>query len=364
MARRVRVAATLLAVLMAPCRAAEPTTAVPADFAAFRQDISPQVAACVGWPATKWTHIEPAVHALALRHAAALAPLDAAARVKTLAAVADFIDRRRAAAAGITVFGPGRTVLGLLDPDRGLDPKQITAIATAYGGTPVIVKKDGDEETIAGLADAFLAAVRDAAAAPAPATIVVLGHGLPTEIQSYSIRYERLAAALLAGAGAGQGTAIDLGHVVIVCDDCFSADFLVNLLAAIETGCRDRGLALVSQPVCVAGTNHGRVGFAEVAGKFVPHFWKDVLELYFVRRPRPREVVLRNIFENVDYMMYSHGRAPILDGTAITGWRLVDPNAVQDPVTFVPLDDQGRAELRAILGLPADAPIDSWLDVG
>jgi hypothetical protein len=63
-------------------------------------------------------------------------------------------------------------------------------------------------------------------------------------------------------------------------------------------------------------------------------------------------------------MMYSHGRAPILDGTAITGWRLVDPNAVQDPVTFVPLDDQGRAELRAILGLPADAPIDSWLDVG
>jgi hypothetical protein len=369
--RRVRVAAALLVALAAPGRAAEPDAAIPATLVAFQQDLSPRVAAAVGWPARKWTHIEPAVHALALRQAASLARLDPAARVRTLAALAEFIDRRRAAAAEIPVLGPGRAVLGLLDPNPDLDPKMVTVIASAYEATPVVFKKDAADETIAGVAAAFLAAVADAAAAPTPATIVVLGHGLPTEIQSYAIRHERLADALLEGAarrpaaaGAGPGTTIDLGHLVLVCDDCFSADFLVNLLTDVETRCRDRGLTLVSQPACVAGTNHGRVGFADVAGKFVPHFWKDVIELYFIRRPRPRAVLLRNIFENVDFMMYGYGRTPILDGATITGWRLVDPDAVQDPVTFVPLDEPGRAELRTILGLPADAPLDSWLDVG
>ena len=324
--------AALLAALAAPGHAAEPATAIPKNFADFQRDTSPQVAALVGWPAKKWVQIEPAVHALALRHAAALAPLDTPARVKTLAALAGFIDRRRAEAAENPVLAPGRTVIGLLDPDRGLDPKEITAIATAYGSTPTVFKKNAADETIAGVADAFLAAVGDAAATSTPATIIVLGHGLPTEIQSYSIRFERLADALLAGAarrpaaaGTGEPRAIDLGHVVLICDDCFSADF---------------------------------------HEKFVPHFWKDVVELYFVRRPRPERIVLGNIFENVDHMMYGYGRAPIFDGGTVTGWRLVDPALVQDPVTFVPLDEPARAELRTILDLPVDSPIDSWLDVG
>jgi hypothetical protein len=363
--------AALLAALAAPGHAAEPATAIPKNFADFQRDTSPQVAALVGWPAKKWVQIEPAVHALALRHAAALAPLDTPARVKTLAALAGFIDRRRAAAAENPVLAPGRTVIGLLDPDRGLDPKEITAIATAYGSTPTVFKKNAADETIAGVADAFLAAVGDAAAASTPATIIVLGHGLPTEIQSYSIRFERLTDALLAGAarrpaaaGTGEPKAIDLGHVVLICDDCFSADFLVNLLTAIETRCRDGGLTLASPPACIAGTNHGRVGFADFHEKFVPHFWKDVVELYFVRRPRPERIVLGNIFENVDHMMYGYGRAPIFDGGTVTGWRLVDPALVQDPVTFVPLDEPARSELRTILDLPVDSPIDSWLDVG
>ena len=291
--------------------------------------------------------------------------------MQTLAALAGFIDRQRAATAKTPVFAPGRAVIGLLDPDRGLDPKEITALATAYGCSSTVYKKDADGETIAGVADAFLAAVRAAAAAPTPTTIVVLGHGLPTEIQSYAIRFERLADALLDGAihrlpaaGAGKGRAIDFGHIVLICDDCFSADFLVNLLTALETRCRDRGLTLASLPTCVAGTNHGRVGFADFAAKFVPHFWKDVVELYFIRRPRPERIVLGNIFENVDHMMYGYGRAPIFEGGTINGWRLVDPAAVQDPVTFVPLDPAARAELRTLLGLPADAPLETWLDIG
>jgi len=365
---RVTVAAFLLAALTASGQAAE---TAPPDFAAFQRDTSPQVAAIVGWPAKKWAQIEPAVYALSLRHTATLAPLDAAARVQTLTALAGFIDRRRAVAAKTPVFAPGRAVIGLLDPDRGLDPKEITALATAYDCSSTVYKKDADGETIAGVADAFLAAVRDAAAASTPTTIVVLGHGLPTEIQSYAIRFERLADALLDGAArrpptarAGEGRAIDLGHIVLICDDCFSADFLVNLLTAIETRCRDGKLTLASPPTCVAGTNHGRVGFADFAEKFVPHFWKDVVELYFIRRPRPERIVLGNIFENVDHMMYGYGRAPIFEGGTIKGWRLVDPAAVQDPVTFVPLDDAARAELRTLLGLPADAPLEAWLDIG
>ena len=360
---RITIAACLLATLTPLGQAAAPA---PPDFATFQRDTSPQVAALVGWPAKKWAQIEPAVYALSLRHAAALAPLDAVARVQTLAALAGFVDRRRAATAKTPVFAPGRAVIGLLDPDRGLDPKEITALATAYGCASTIYKKDAAGETIAGVADAFLAAVRDAAAAPTPTTIVVLGHGLPTEIQSYAIRFERLADALLDGttARAGQGGPADLGDVVLVCDDCFSADFSINLLGCIEARGRDRGLTLGSLPVCIAGTNRDRYGIADVGEKFVPHFWKDVIELYYVRRPRPEAIVLRNFFENVDNMMYGYGRAPIMAGTTIAGWRLIDPALVQDPVVFVPLDDAEVAELRGILGLDADAPLPRWLDIG
>ena len=48
----------------------------------------------------------------------------------------------------------------------------------------------------------------------------------------------------------------------------------------------------------------------------------------------------------------------------MTGYTLVDPALVQDPVVFVPLDDADLTTLRKTLGLPADAPLARWLDVG
>jgi hypothetical protein len=75
-------------------------------------------------------------------------------------------------------------------------------------------------------------------------------------------------------------------------------------------------------------------------------------------------VVLRHFFENVDNMMYGYGRVPIMQGTTITGWNLVEPALVQDPVVFVPLEDDDVTALRAILGLDAAAPLPRWLDVG
>ena len=344
-----------------------PAPAIPADLADFQRDVSPAILARNPFPARRWRQIEPAVHRLALAHADRLAALDDAARSATIAALAGFIDARRTDAGPVPVLAPGREVIGLLDPARGLDPKEITTIAAAYGCGPVTVfKKDDAHETLDSVAAEFLAAVRAAAAAGTPASVIVLGHGLPTEIQSYHIPVGRLADAILDGAAdaAGQDGAIDLGRLVIVCDDCFSADFLANLCGALETGCGTRGRAIRSLPVCIAGTGHGRVGRADVGEKFVPHFWRDVIELYVVRRPHPPAVTLRHFLENVDNMMYGYGRAPIVEGADVVGWRMVDPELVQDPVMIVPLDGEHVAELRRILGLPADAALPLWLEIG
>jgi len=341
------------------------TAAIPADLPSFQRDVSPAILAARPCEAKHWRQIEPAVQHLALQHADRLAALDDDARTATLAKLADFIDRARTAARDRPVLAAGRHVIGLLDPDKGLGPKEVTTIAEAYGGTTRVFKKDEAGETLESVGDAFLAAVRDAVAGTGPVTVVVLGHGLPTEIQSYHIRFERVADALIEGAAQrGGGTTVDLGGLVLVCDDCFSADFSINLLDCIETRCKDRGLSLASLPVCIAGTNRDRYGLADFGAQFVPHFWKDVVELYYVRRPRPKGVVLRNFFENVDNMMYGYGRVPIMQGTTVTGWNLVDPALVQDPVVFVPLTDEEREELRTILGLPADAPLPHWLDIG
>ena len=338
---------------------------IPTDLPTFQRDVSPAILAARPCDAKHWRQIEPAVHHLALEHADRLAALDDDARTATLAKFAGFIDGVRKKAAGRPVLASGRTVIGLLDPATGLGPKEITTIAESYGGTTQVFKKDEDGETLDSVADAFLAAIRDATAGPTPTTIVVLGHGLPTEIQSYHIRFGRVADALIEGAARrGSGKEVDLRNVVLICDDCFSADFSINLLGCIEARCRDRDLTLASLPVCIAGTNRDRFGIADVGEKFVPHFWKDVIELFYVRRPRPDAVTLRDFFENIDNMMYGYGRAPIVQGTQVTGYRLVDPELCQDPVIFAPLDASALTKLREILGLPAGTPLPRILDIG
>ena len=176
----------------------------------------------------------------------------------------------------------------------------------------------------------------------------------------------RFGAALLDGAASRRGArpGIDLGHLVLVFDDCYSADFSLNLAAALKRGSSERRLPLVSLPYLIAGTNRDCVGHADFGEKFVPHFWRDVIELFYVRRPRPARITLRDFFEKVDNMMYGYGRAPQVDGNGAVTYRLVDPKLCQDPVVFVPLDDQDLAKLRAILGLSADTPLPRLLDIG
>jgi len=335
-----------------------------ADLAAFQRELSPAVATALGATAKHYRQIEPSLYFLAKPHAARLAVLPRDERIATLVNLARFIDAKRDAAAATVVIGKGRDMIGLLDPDRGLDPKEITTIAAAYGASPTVFKRVGDGETIASVADAFLAAVSRAARGTAPTTIVVLGHGLPEEIQSYAIPCGRLADALLPSAEAAAGTAVDLSRLVLICDDCYSADFSLNLAAALEEKCRGRSLTLASLPVMIAGTNRDCVGHADFGEKFVPHFWKDVIELFYVRRPRPEAITLRDFFEKVDNMMYGYGRAATVQNDGTVTYRLVDPALCQDPVVFAPLSADDLATLRTILGLPDDAPLPRVLDVG
>jgi hypothetical protein len=137
-----------------------------------------------------------------------------------------------------------------------------------------------------------------------------------------------------------------------------------DLAAAIERGAARRGSEVAALPTCIAGTNRDRYGIADFGEKFVPHFWKDVIELYYVRKPLPESIVLADLFEAVDNMMYGYGRAPVVEGGKVTGYRLVNPDLVQDPVVFVSLDDEDLAALRTILGLPADAPLPRLFDIG
>ena len=356
--------------------------AAAAAFAAFSRDDSPLIRDRLEATDREYRQIEPSLWLLATRHAAALAPLEPTDRIETLARLADFILRMRDKHAADVVVGEGRSVIGLLDPDRGLDPKEITTIAGAYDAEATVWKQGQGgptgPDTKQATATGFLAAVQKAASESKPTTVVVLGHGLPEEIQSYSIPCEQLAAAILGGAkqgdakqgdakqgaGAAAPAGIDLSHLTIICDDCFSADFLENLGAALERGSLRRGGPLVALPTCLAGTNRDRYGIADVGEKFVPHFWKTCVELYFVRRPLPPAITLADFFGPVDWMMYGYGRAPIVMEGKVTGHRLVNPDLVQDPVVFVSLDDDELAELRTILALPADAPLPRLFDIG
>ena len=351
---------TLILCWMAGANAAD----FPKDFAAFQAELSPAISAKLEATPKHYRQIEPSLYYLCMAHAERLAALPDGPRIDAIVKLAAFIDRKRDATGDLVVIGTDRTVIGLLDPARGLEPKEITTIAKAYGAKPTVFKQDAATQSIPQVAADFLTAVAAAASGRTPTTIVVLGHGLPGEIQSYSIPFGRLADALIDGAGTTPGKPFNLDHLAIICDDCYSADFLTNLGTAVEGRCRDRKMSLGSLPIMIAGTNRDRVGHADFGEKFVPHFWKDVIELFYVRRPRPDAITLRDFFENIDNMMYGYGRAPIVKGTQVTGYRLVDPELCQDPVFFVPLSDADLVELRTILGLPADAPLPRFLDIG
>lgn len=335
-----------------------------ADFASFQEHDSPAIAQALPLSSKQYRQIEPSLYHLTEQHAEALAGLPVDQRQDRLLKLATFIEAKRKAVAATQVIGPGQTLIGLLDPDHGLDPREISALAQAYRCTATIFKKTEPTQTLAEVGDAFLAAVA-AAAHPGsgPTTVIVLGHGLPEEIQSYHIPVTRLAKTLVAAAAATDSD-VDLGQLTIICDDCYSADFMINLGRQITQSCNERSLALKRLPILIAGTNRDCVGHADVGLKFVPHFWRNVIELFYIRKPRPEAITLGDFLEKVDNMMYGYGRRPIIQGSRVVGYQLLDPKMVQDPVVFVPLNETEQATLRTLLGIGETTPCDSFLDIG
>jgi hypothetical protein len=272
--------------------------------------------------------------------------------------LAQFVVGLRDRAKGRIVLGPGVDVVALLDPARGLDPKQITTLAEAYGTVAAVAKQEGSQ-TLKDVGDDFLSAVSQRALAASPATMIVLGHGLPLEIQSYGIPVARLADALMPADAASH----DLSHLTLIFDDCYSADFCLALTGELEKRAT-AAKPLVSAPAMIAGTSRCRVGHANVGAKFVPHFWAEVIELLYIRTPRPKVITLGDFLGRVDNAMYGYGRRPVFRSGTISGYQLIDPEMVQDPVIFVPLTAEDREALAKILGIEDPAKVRAVLDIG
>jgi hypothetical protein len=336
------------------------------EFIEFQQADSPAVSKALGVTPKHYRQLEPSLYYLSQRYSDSLSGLSSTQRHARLVALAQFIDTKRTAVADAPVIGPGCNLIGLLDPDHGLDPKEISSLAAAYDCTSTIFKKTSPSETLEEVGDRFLQSVATAVESQnIPTTIIVLGHGLPKEIQSYHIPVDRLAKTLLtAAAHTNDSSSIDLSHLTIICDDCYSADFMINLATTITESCRAQSLHLKQLPTLIAGTNRDCVGHADVGQKFVPHFWRDVIELFYIRRPRPTKITLGDFFEKVDNMMFGYGRRPIIQGSHVIGYRLIDPEMVQDPVVFVSLSNADLVALRKALGLRKEAACDPFLDIG
>ena len=369
---RLQVFLVTVGVLAGSAVAEEPPDAsVPiASYEAFQAALGPLLPKAIGDDRRLARQIVPSVRWTLVDHSDAFRRLPADRQRRAIGDLAAFVVDVRKKHAGTVVIGPGRPITALLDPEKGLDPKQITALASAYRTEADVLKQRGGQ-TLDDVSDQFLRAVADRAAAEGPSTIVVVGHGLPKEIQSYGIPVGRLATAVVDGAirreraAKPEGRAfIDLSHLVLLFDDCFSADFCLNLARGIRREAEGRGASLRSLPVLFAGANRDRYGFVNVGEKFVTHYWESVIELYFVRKPHPAAVTLGDFLGHVDNFMYGYGRAPVFEGTRIVAYRLVNPDLVQDPVCFLPLSADEVERLRSILGLAGQDDLLPLIDAG
>ena len=106
-----------------PALCAEP--ALADGLATFARADSPRVQQQLEATAKHYRQIEPSLYHLSVQYADRLAALSASDRLDRLVSLARFIDQIRDSRAEQAVIGPGRAMIGLLDPDRGLDRKEI-----------------------------------------------------------------------------------------------------------------------------------------------------------------------------------------------------------------------------------------------
>jgi len=118
------------------------------DFTTFQQTDSPAVSKALGVTPKSYRQLEPSLYYLSQRYASSLKDVSSQERHTRLVALAQFIDSKRNAVTDNPVIGPGCNLIGLLDPNHGLDPKEILSLAKAYGCTSIIFKKTKPSETL------------------------------------------------------------------------------------------------------------------------------------------------------------------------------------------------------------------------
>ena len=129
------------------------------EFNEFQQTYSPAITKALGFTPKHYRQLEPSLYYLSQRYSDSLSGLSSTQRHARLVALAQFIDVKRNAVADAQVIGPGCNLIGLLDPDHGLDPKEITSLATAYDCTATIYKKTDTSETLEDVGNTFLQSV-------------------------------------------------------------------------------------------------------------------------------------------------------------------------------------------------------------
>jgi hypothetical protein len=95
----------------------------PKDFAAFQAELSPAISKKLATTPKHYRQIEPSLFHLCLDHADQLSMLSDDLRLNAIVKLAEFIDRKRELTGAAIVIGEDRTMIGLLDPARGLEPK-------------------------------------------------------------------------------------------------------------------------------------------------------------------------------------------------------------------------------------------------
>jgi hypothetical protein len=317
-----------------------------------------------------WQALEPAAYHFLLRHKADFNQRTAETQRKLLKTLVEFLSQRREQLGEMTVIGPGRPIVALLANERATQREHVEKLAATFATTARTFRSDesnGTSEAMGG----FLDAVTEAASRGKPVTVVMLGHGLPDVFAvrpNATVHYGTVAAALVQGAAARVEGSIDLSCVCLVMDACFSADFVINLAMAIEQQAASRGAPLASLPVFVSSSNRDRLAFGIEGSRNYCAFWHEIAAFHVdekVYRNRTLErITFGNLLNEVDRRMFGRGRSPIIAGKKVIGWRIVQPDAVQDPAFFIPLKQEDLDELRQLLGLPEHVELPRLLEIG
>lgn len=198
------------------------------------------------------------------------------------------------------------------------------------------------------------------AVAGKPATIVVWSHGLPDVFEvsdGVRITSTELAAAM---SPMRDATAADLSKIDCIFNFCYSTDFAVDLLTKLGHRTEPSGTKALPNSV-VASCARQRLSYGYV-------FWSALSEYYVLAKSSATAqpvVDLGTILGYVDNKLYSYGRQPIFDAqNHLTGWKVTEPDRLQNPTVLVPLQDSEVEELREILRLRKDDDVPAFVQIG